>query len=102
MVEEIIGCKWSMRLLILIGNGQSRPSTLLRACPGLSAKVMNERLKKMLAFGIIQRYVYGEKPPVQVEYKLSSFGKRFIKIISAIQKLQKEIDDGKVTPSRNK
>ena len=66
MVESVIGCKWSVRLLQLCAEGYSRPSAFLRACPGLSAKVMNERLHKMTRFGIVQRTVVGEKPPVQV------------------------------------
>ena len=52
MVESIVGCKWSLSLLRLAADGTSRPSALLRACPGLSAKVMNERLQKMQRFGI--------------------------------------------------
>ena len=52
MVESIVGCKWSVRLLQLCADGQSRPSAFLRACPGLSAKVMNERWQKMRRFGI--------------------------------------------------
>jgi len=64
MVESIVGCKWSVRLLQLCGEGHRRPSAFLRACPGLSAKVMNERLRKMTCFGIVQRTVCGEKPPV--------------------------------------
>lgn len=92
MVEDIIGCKWSLQLLILISQGCYRPSALLRACSGLSAKVMNERLRKMMNFGIIQREVFGEKPPIQVEYKLTPFGRKFAKIIKEISKLQDELE----------
>lgn len=76
MVENIIGCKWSVRLLQLCAEGKRRPSLILRACPGLSAKVMNERLHKMIRFGILQRTVFGEKPPVEVEYRLTNLGNR--------------------------
>ncbi len=74
MVESIVGCKWSVRLLQLCAEGHSRPSAFLRACPGLSAKVMNERWRKMTRFGIVRRTVFGEKPPIQVEYLLTPFG----------------------------
>jgi DNA-binding HxlR family transcriptional regulator len=63
MVEGIVGCKWSVSLLQLLADGPNRPNALLRAHPGLSAKVMNERLRKMTRFGILQRTVFGEKPP---------------------------------------
>ena len=52
----------SVHLLRLIADGCSRPSALLRASTGLSTKVMNERLRKMTRFGIVQRSVFGEEP----------------------------------------
>lgn len=94
MVESIVGCKWSVQLLQLLGDGHNRPSALLRACPGLSTKVMNERLRKMMQFGIIQRTVFGEKPPIEVEYQLTRFGSHFVRILDEIQRLQKAIDSG--------
>lgn len=92
MVENIVGCKWSVRLLQVCAGGQRRPSAFLRACPGLSAKVMNERLRKMIRFGIMERRVLGEKPPVEVEYRLTSFGLRFIGILEETRRLQEFVD----------
>ena len=46
MVEDIIGCKWSLRVLGLIEQGVDRPGAMQRAVTGLSAKVLNERLRK--------------------------------------------------------
>ncbi len=94
MVESIIGCKWSVQLLQLCAEGCSRPSAFLRACPGLSAKVMNERLRKMIRFGVLQRTVFGEKPPIQVEYHLTPFGSRFMRIIEEVRQLQEAVDQG--------
>jgi DNA-binding HxlR family transcriptional regulator len=92
MVEQIVGCKWSMQVLSLVSVGCHRPSALLRNCPGLSAKVMNERLRKMIRFGIFERTVFGEKPPVEVEYRLTRFGLRFIGIIEEVRRLQEILD----------
>ncbi len=102
MVENIVGCKWSVRLLQLCKEGHSRPSAFLRACPGLSAKVMNERLRKMMRFGIVQRTVFGEKPPVEVEYRLTDFGLRFMKIIEEVQRLQDAVNQGEVLGGASK
>jgi DNA-binding HxlR family transcriptional regulator len=96
MVESIVGCKWSVRLLQLCAEAHSRPSAFLRACPGLSAKVMNERLQKMIRFGIVERTVKGEKPPVEVEYRLTPFGRRFLKILDEVRALQEAVDRGAV------
>lgn len=94
MVESIVGCKWSVRLLKIIADGPCRPSALLRACPGLSAKVMNERLRKMTRFGIARRTVLGEKPPIEVEYRLTPFGRRFMRILAEVQRLQESLNQG--------
>jgi DNA-binding HxlR family transcriptional regulator len=91
MVEDIVGCKWSMRLLELVAEGNSRPGILLRTCSGLSAKVMNERLRKMIRFGIMQRNVVGKKPPLEVQYKLTPFGNRFKKLIGEVRQLQEDV-----------
>lgn len=98
MVESIIGCKWSVALLGVLAEGSARPSALRRALPGLSAKVMNERLRKMLRFGIVHRSVSGEKPPLEVEYRLTAFGRRFLRILDEVRRLQDAIERGAVTP----
>ncbi|HXH25665.1 MAG TPA: helix-turn-helix domain-containing protein [Vicinamibacterales bacterium] len=99
MVESIVGCKWSVRLLQLCADGHRRPSALLRACPGLSAKVMNERLRKMIRFGILERTVCGDKPPLEVEYRLTPFGRRFLRILDEVRRLQEDVDTGLAAPT---
>ncbi|HMO46010.1 MAG TPA: helix-turn-helix domain-containing protein [Rubrivivax sp.] len=100
MVESIVGCKWSVSLLRLAADGTSRPSALLRACPGLSAKVMNERLQKMQRFGIVRRTVVGDKPPVEVDYLLTPLGRRFIALLDDVRRLQQDLDSGRVATGR--
>lgn len=92
MVESIVGCKWSVRILGLLADGCHRPSALMRQCPGLTAKVMNERLRKLMRFGIAERVVHGEKPPVEVEYLLTPFGQHFLRLIDDIRQLQEAVD----------
>jgi DNA-binding HxlR family transcriptional regulator len=99
MVESIIGCKWSVRLLQLCAEDHHRPSVFLRSCPGLSSKVMNERLRKMTRFGILKRSVFGEKPPVEVEYRLTPLGRRFMQILEDVRRLQEAIDQGALSES---
>jgi DNA-binding HxlR family transcriptional regulator len=94
MVESIVGCKWSVRVLQLCAEGHTRPSAILRACPGLSAKVMNERLRKMMRFGVLERVVHGERPPVEVEYRLTPFGRHFVRILDEVRALQEAVDAG--------
>jgi DNA-binding HxlR family transcriptional regulator len=102
MVESIVGCKWSIRILQLCAEGHNRPGMVLRACPGLSAKVMNERWRKMIRFGIMRRTVYGIKPPVEVEYQLTPFGRRFLKILDEVRKLQVAVENGAISESNQR
>lgn len=57
---------------------------------------MNERLRKMTRFGIVQRTVFGEKPPVEVEYRLTPFGLRFMGILEEVRRLQEAVDQGRL------
>ncbi|HWP83789.1 MAG TPA: winged helix-turn-helix transcriptional regulator [Terriglobia bacterium] len=88
MVEEVVGCKWSLRVLQLARQGVSRPGSMRHAVPGLTAKVLSERLRKLVRFGILDRVVYPEVPP-HVEYKLTPFGKQFTGILDAIEQLDR-------------
>jgi DNA-binding HxlR family transcriptional regulator len=94
MVESIVGCKWSLRLLQLCREGTTRPNAIRRACSGLSAKVMNERLQKLTRFGILERSETGDKPPIEVNYVLTGFGRRFCSILDEVQRLQDALDRG--------
>jgi DNA-binding HxlR family transcriptional regulator len=89
MVEEVVGCKWSVTVLALVTSGVARPGAMQRRVRGLTAKVLNERLKKLLRFGIIERQMFAEVPP-RVEYRLTTFGKRFNSVIAHIAAIEDE------------
>ncbi len=90
MMESVVGCKWSLSVIDLIRNGVNRPGKMEHAIEGLSAKVLNERLRKLLHFGIIDKRVFAETPP-RVEYHLTEFGGRFAKILDSVHALQNSI-----------
>lgn len=89
MVEDIIGCKWSLTVLSLVRSGVRRPGAMQRRVAGLTAKVLNERLRKLLRYEIIEREVFAEVPP-RVEYRLTEFGQRFGAVIDQITALDAE------------
>jgi DNA-binding HxlR family transcriptional regulator len=98
MVESIIGCKWSLSVLHLVNQGINRPGAMERSIDGLTTKVLNERLRKLVNYGILQRYAYPEIPP-RVEYKLTVFGEKFVHILNEIEKLNQELQHGLVEHS---
>ena len=91
MVETIYGCKWSLTVYQLLANGINRPGEMVRSVEGLSTKVLNECLRKNVGFGILERVTFNEVPP-RVEYNVTQFGTKFIRILDELEKLQDEIE----------
>jgi len=91
MVETIYGCKWSLTVYRLLSSGVNRPGEMVRNVEGLTTKVLNECLRKNLDFGIIDRVAYPEVPP-RVEYQITVFGRKFIRILDELEALQREIE----------
>ncbi len=91
MVEAIFGCKWSLTVYQLLESGVIRPGEMVRSVDGLTTKVLNDCLKKNTDFGILERITYNEVPP-RVEYKVTPFGNKFVRILDEIKKLHDEID----------
>jgi DNA-binding HxlR family transcriptional regulator len=91
MVEDIVKCKWSLTVLRLIEEGVTRPGAMERSVPGLTPKVLNERLRKMLRFQIVERRVFPVTPP-RVEYRFTRFGRKFASLLGQIRRLQQAID----------
>lgn len=85
-LEDVIGCKWSAGIVAAISEGVRRPGELERYIPGISKKILNERLRKLLAFDIIQRKEIPGKIP-HVEYSLTPTGRQLAKILQQIKKL---------------
>jgi len=92
MVETIYGCKWSLTVYQLLDQGINRPGEMVRNVEGLSTKVLNACLKKNTDFGIVERIAFNEIPP-RVEYKVTPFGTKFIRILDELEKLQDEINE---------
>jgi len=59
---------------------------MVRHVEGLSTKVLNECLRRNIEFGILERVAFPEVPP-RVEYKVTPFGNRFIRILDELEKL---------------
>lgn len=90
MAEDILGCKWSFTVLQLVRQGICRPGLMERSVEGLTTKVLNERLRKLTRYKILQRLAYPEIPP-RVEYYLTPFGEKFVGILDQLSELDEEL-----------
>ena len=97
MGEQVLGCKWTVRVLAAIRAGVRRPGAMERDIGGISTKVLNERLRKLVRLGVIERRAYPELPP-RVEYHLTPFGRKFTRVLAAVERLQSEVDEGEGSP----
>lgn len=93
LLEDVIGCRWSLSVLRAVASGVHRPGALERHITGISTKVLTDRLRTFTRAGIFERTAHPEIPP-RVEYRLSEFGKRFLHLTREIEKLQEELDGG--------
>lgn len=82
-----MGCKWSMAVLGAVRDGVNRPGAIERSFEGLTTKVLNERLRKLVRYGVLERVAFPEVPP-RVEYRMTEFGRRFLKILDLIRELE--------------
>ena len=90
MMESVIGCKWSLTVIDLVRRGVYRPGAMEHAIDGLSAKVLNERLVKLVHFGILEKASYPEVPP-RVEYHITAFGREFAQLLDQVDQLEQRI-----------
>ena len=88
-LEDVVGCKWSAAVLAAIGRGVTRPGQLERFIPGISTKILTERLRKLLDYRLITRTEIAEKVP-RTEYALTATGVKLCTIIESIRDLDEE------------
>src|SRR5713226_4081357 len=67
---ELIGRRWMGAILRVLITGPQRFNMLLTSIPGLSDRLLSERLRELEATGLVVRRVL-PGPPVGVEYTLT-------------------------------
>jgi DNA-binding HxlR family transcriptional regulator len=85
-LEDVVGCKWSAAVLAAVACGVTRPVRLERFIPGISTKVLNERLRKLLDYELISRREFPGKV-MRVEYSLTATGRKLAGIIEQLRDL---------------
>jgi len=94
LLEEVIGCRWTISVLGAVAKGVRRPGALERHIEGISTKVLSDRLRHFTRAGIFERVQFPEIPP-RVEYRLTDFGRKFMRLLREVEKLQAELNGEK-------
>ena len=80
---ELIGRRWTGAILRALLSGETRFSDIAHAIPGLSDRLLSERLKELESEGVVLRMVYPETP-VRIEYHLTEKGQDLSMVVEAI------------------
>jgi DNA-binding HxlR family transcriptional regulator len=81
--SELIGRKWTGAIIFVLIKTRCRFATLRDAIPGITDRMLSERLQELEAEGIVERTVVPETP-VRVEYSLTKKGRELAAPIKAI------------------
>ncbi len=80
----VLGKRWTGLILRVLQHGPLGFSQIARVVPGLSDRMLSERLKELEAHGIVQRCVHASMP-VRVEYALTDKGRDLQNVLDVLQ-----------------
>ena len=78
-----VGDKWSVLVIVLLGDGTRRFSDLKRTITGISQRMLTHTLRGLERDGLIVRTVIPTVPP-RVEYALSPLGRTLLKTVTEL------------------
>jgi len=78
-----VGDKWSVLIIVLLGEGTKRFSELRRMIEGISQRMLTLTLRALERDGLVLRAVYPTVPP-RVEYTLTPLGRTLLKTLSEL------------------
>jgi len=78
-----VGDKWSILLIVLLGDGAKRFNELKRLVQGISQRMLRQTLRGLGRDGLVVRTVFPTVPP-RVEYALSPLGKTLLKTVTEL------------------
>lgn len=91
MVMDLIGGRWKCVILYYLQNGEKRFSELKKEIQEITEMTLSLQLKQLEQDGLVSRKVYGNKPPIRVEYKLTELGNTFKPVLAAIMQWSHDV-----------
>ena len=78
-----VGDKWSVQVVVQLGNGPKRFNELRRIVAGISQRMLTLTLRGLERDGLVTRTVYPTIPP-RVDYQLTELGCSLLKTVRAL------------------
>ncbi|MEJ3742907.1 helix-turn-helix domain-containing protein [Actinomycetes bacterium KLBMP 9797] len=83
-VLDRVGDKWSVLIIVLLGQRTHRFSELHRAIDGISQRMLTLTLRVLARDGLVKRTLYPGVPP-RVDYELTDLGRTLLVPLEALQ-----------------
>jgi DNA-binding HxlR family transcriptional regulator len=80
---ELIGKRWTGAVVLALTPAPARFNQLLTGIPGISDRVLTERLRELETENIVERMV-DPGPPVRVTYRLTARGRALQPVLAAV------------------
>ncbi|MFN2527273.1 MAG: winged helix-turn-helix transcriptional regulator [Candidatus Baltobacteraceae bacterium] len=80
---ELVGGRWTGAIVRSLFNGPQRFNALLCGIPGLSDRLLAQRLKQLETKGLVRRDV-APGPPVCVSYELTEAGRELQQALAVL------------------
>jgi DNA-binding HxlR family transcriptional regulator len=93
ITENLLKRKWSTVILRHLEQGINDPCEIAKMETDISPKVMSERLRTMVRYGLIARYPR-PAPSSVIEYRTTILGKKILEMIDTINTLDQQLRQG--------
>ncbi|MCB0876557.1 MAG: helix-turn-helix domain-containing protein [Solirubrobacterales bacterium] len=80
---ELVGRRWSGAILFSLIGGPRYFSDVAAAVPGVSDRLLSQRLRELEAEGLVERAVH-PGPPARVSYRLGESGEALVPALRAL------------------
>ena len=82
-VISLVGDKWSVLVVVLLGQGTKRFTEIKTSVEGISQKMLTVTLRGLERDGYVRRTIYPTIPP-KVEYELTDLGRELLVPLRAL------------------
>ena len=79
-----VGDKWSVLLIVNLGDGARRFSELKRSTDGISQRMLTLTLRGLERDGMVARTVTATTMPARVDYELTRLGRTLLEPVTAL------------------
>jgi DNA-binding HxlR family transcriptional regulator len=81
---DLLERRWLLSIIYAALSGAIRFNEFAEAVPGISARMLAERLRDLERAGLVRRVVLPSSPPT-VEYRLTSRGRKLAPVMEAVR-----------------